>query len=262
MAWAVPLAGSKPGKALVWVGIAIYAAMALGAPLGVWGASAYGLGGVALLLAGTSVAACLVAALMPAVPVIEGARISTLETMRRVWRPGLGLALSGTGYAVIAAFIALYYQAKGWENAAYALTAFGIGLIAARLFFGGWPDRFGGAPVAVGALTAEIAGQLLLWLAPVTWVALVGAALTGIGYSLAFPSLAIEAVKRVPPQNRGAALGAYVVCLDVALAATGPLAGLLVQPFGYPSVFLLGAIGAALSTAIAVSLLRPAAGGW
>ncbi len=260
MAWSVPLAGSKAGKALVWVGIAIYAALALGAPLGVRIADEFGFMTVAFLVAGSSLAACLIAAALPGTPIIAGERISTLETIRRIWRPGFGLALSGVGYAVIAAFITLYYQSEGWSHAAYALAAFGGGLIIARLFFGRWPDKYGGAPVAVGALLVEIAGQLLLWLAPAMPVALLGAALTGFGYSLAFPALGIEAVKRVPPQSRGAALGAYVVFLDISMAATGPLAGLLVLPFGYPAVYLLGATAAVVSTLIAASLITRAAG--
>src|SRR6267154_2458273 len=50
------------------------------------------------------------------------------------------------------AFITLYYQSHGWNGAAYGLTAFGVAFIVARLFFGGYPDRFGGARVALACL--------------------------------------------------------------------------------------------------------------
>jgi MFS family permease len=173
----------------------------------------------------------------------------------RIWRPGASVALSGVGFAVIAAFVTLYYQSRNWDGAAYGLTAFGVAFIVARLFFGGYPDRFGGARVALACLAIEVVGQLLLWLAPVPAIALLGAALTGFGYSLAFPALCLEAVRRVPAQSRGSAIGAYVVCLDFSLASAGPVAGLLVAPLGYSAIYLLGAGCAALAAMLTIGLL-------
>jgi MFS family permease len=162
------------------------------------------------------------------------------------------------GFAVIAAFITLYYQSHGWNGAAYGLTAFGVAFIVARLFFGGYPDRFGGARVALACLAIEVVGQLLLWFAPLPVIALLGAALTGFGYSLAFPALCLEAVRRVPPQSRGSAIGAYVVCLDFSLASAGPVAGLMVAPLGYSAIYLLGAACAALAAMLTIGLLTEA----
>jgi len=101
-----------------------------------------------------------------------------------------------------------------------------------------------------------VAGQLLLWLAPSPVIALLGAALTGFGYSLAFPALCLEAVRRVPPQSRGSAIGAYVVCLDFSLASAGPVAGLMVAPLGYPAIYLLGGACAVLAALLTIGLLR------
>src|SRR5438105_1968205 len=218
------------------------------------GTRAAAMGG-ALIIAATPLLACLIAYRLPAQPVVSGARIPLREVFGRIWRPGAGVALSGVGFAVIAAFITLYYQSRGWNGAAYGLTAFGGAFIVARFFFGGYPDRFGGARVALACLAIEIAGQLLLWLAPSPAIALLGAALTGFGYSLAFPALCLEAVRRVPPQSRGSAIGAYVVCLDFSLASAGPVAGLLVAPLGYSAIYLLGAGCAALAAMLTIGLL-------
>src|SRR5437016_772397 len=258
MAWGVQLGGPKnAGKGLMSVGIALYAAMAIGAPLGIAIFNSGGFAMLALMVAATPLVACLIAQRLPAQPVVPGNRIPLREVFGLIWRPGAGVALSGVGFAVIAAFVTLYYQSHGWSGAAYGLTAFGVAFIVARLFFGGYPDRFGGARVAVACLAIEIVGQACLWLAPTPQLALVGAALTGFGYSLAFPALCLEAVRRVPAQNRGTAIGAYVVWLDLSLASAGPAAGLLVAPLGYPTVYLLGAGCAAFALLITTGLLRP-----
>ena len=259
MAWGVQLGGpNNAGKGLMSVGIALYAAMAIGAPLGIAIFNSGGFAMLALMVAATPLIACVIAQRLPAQPVVPGIRIPLREVFGLIWRPGAGVALSGVGFAVIAAFITLYYQSHGWNGAAYGLTAFGVAFIVARLFFGGYPDRFGGARVALACLAIEVVGQLLLWFAPSPAIALLGAALTGFGYSLAFPALCLEAVRRVPPQSRGSAIGAYVVCLDFSLASAGPVAGLMVAPLGYSAIYLMGAGCAALAAMLTIGLLTEA----
>ncbi len=57
-------------------------------------------------------------------------------------------------------------------------------------------------------------------------VALGGALVTGLGCALVFPGLGVESLKRVPPANRGSAMGAFVAFLDIAYGLAGPAAGL------------------------------------
>jgi MFS family permease len=135
-----------------------------------------------------------------------------------------------------------------------ALTAFGVAYVFTRMIFGGWPDRFGGARVAAWSLLVECAGQLILWLAQTPAMAVVGAILTGDGFSLVFPSLGIEAVKHVPPASRGAALGAYVAFFDIGFGLAGPITGIIAGALGYPSVF---AASAALALLAARRATRP-----
>jgi MFS family permease len=106
----------------------------------------------------------------------------------------------------------------------------------------------------------ESAGVLLLWLAASPWMACAGAALTGFGYSLVFPALGVEAVKRVPVHNRGTALGVYTGFADVSFFLVGPIAGAVIGMWGYRSAFLF-ALASVLTSLGMVFLLQSFKGG-
>jgi predicted MFS family arabinose efflux permease len=134
------------------------------------------------------------------------------------------------------------------------MSSFGAAYVLARVFFGKLPDRFGGARVAAASAAVATLGQLGLWLATSSAMAVAAAALTGLGFSLAFPSFGVEAITRVPPQNRGVALGAYTAFFDATLGVGVPALGLVVGAFGYGAAFGVGALGGLLSLGLAVSM--------
>jgi MFS family permease len=261
LAWGIGTVGvQNTGKVMVWVGIGLYAAIAAGAPIGIGLMPRQGvIGGFAAVSLGMivfSVLATLSASFIPAVTPLGGERLPFMKVVGQIAPFGAGLALATFAFGALGAFAALDFQHHGWPGAGFALTGFGASYVLTRLAFGGWPDRFGGARVATWSLLIECAGQAMLWLAPEPAVAFAGTILTGIGYALVFPSFGIEAVKRVPPASRGAALGAYVACFDIGFGLAGPTTGFVAGAFGYPSVFAVGALGAA--AAIVVALRSPA----
>lgn len=255
LSWGVGRAGPQnAGRVMAWVGVAIYAAYALGAPAGM---RLYGVAG----FAGIAWATVLIplAALALVLP-LRGARAAGssrapfYKVLGLVLLPGLGLALSSVGFGMITAFVSLLFAQRGWDGAAWMFTAFGGGFILARVFFAGLPDKLGGARVAFACVLIEAAGQWLIWSGATPAWAYAGALLTGAGYSLAFPAFGVEAVRRVPAASRGAAMGAYVAFLDVALGLSSPAAGWLAGAQGYGAVYVMGGACALAAMVVAMAL--------
>jgi MFS family permease len=240
--WGVGVVGSLHiGRVTSWNGIVTYGAMAMGAPLGVL---FYHLGGLKLL-AGIIMAVALIAVLLalprPAVKASKGKPLPFRAVLGRVWPYGMALALASAGFGVIATFITLFYDAKGWDGAAFALTLFSCAFVGTRLLFPNGINRLGGLNVAMICFSVEIIGLLLVGFAVEPWMAKVGTFLTGAGFSLVFPALGVVAVKRVPQQNQGSALATYTVFMDLSLGITGPLAGLVMAYYGVSIIYLAAA---------------------
>ncbi len=255
--WGITSAGQEStAKVISYNGISTYGAMAIGAPLGVvldnmWGLSSLGLFTVVL-----GAVSLVVAYRKPPIPVVHGEHLPFSHVLGRVAPHGMGLALGGICYSVLATFITLFYASRNWDGAALCLTAFGAAFIVARLLFIQTINRFGGYPVAMVCLLVESVGLVLLWQSHTPMMALTGAALGGFGFSLVFPSIGVEAVKRVPENNRGTALGVYTAFADVSFFLTGPAAGAVIGAFGYASVFLFALICVLMALGIVIVLRR------
>ncbi|QEL04383.1 MFS transporter [Olivibacter sp. LS-1] len=237
--WAMLRTGEKhTATAISYNGIANYSSMAIGAPLGVWMAGYVGNWSLGALTIATAIIGLLTAVRKPALKGDQDTpRKPFLKVLRTVSPYGSGLALAGMGFGTLSTFITLYYAFNRWNQAAICITAFSLFFVLGRLLFAKSINRFGGLRVAIVSMAVESMGLLILWLATNPHIAVLGASFTGLGFSLIFPALGVEAVSRASASNKGSALGAYGLFIDISLGVTGPLIGLVAKGLGMNYIF-------------------------
>jgi MFS family permease len=116
VSWGLALAGrANTGRVIAWVGMAMFAALAFGAPVGT---TLYALGGFAAVAVATIlfplITVLLVAPLTP-VPIQRGAQTGLMKTLGAVWLPGFGSALSTIGFGATIAFSSRLSAERGWN---------------------------------------------------------------------------------------------------------------------------------------------------
>jgi MFS family permease len=257
LSWGLARMGAQhTGKVMSWLGTALYAAFAIGAPVGTALYAAHGFYGIALAATVIPFVALLIVARLGGVATQPRTQVAFREVAGAVWFPGLGLALSGVGFGAITTFIALLFADRGWDAAWIAFTALSIAFIAGRALFGHLPDKIGGSKVALVCILIEAFGLALIWIAPATWVALLGVTLSGLGYSLVYPGLGVEALRRAPARSRGLAMGAYTAFLDLTLGLASPALGYIAGATGLTSVFIVSTLVVLSGAVVAVRLMN------
>lgn len=260
IAWGMGQVGHQhTARIISWNGVATYGAIAAGAPLGVLIVHNYGFAAIGAVSLAMMLIAFPLARRKRATAIEVGERSSIGSVVARVVPHGVGLALGSIGFGCIATFITLYYAAHGWAGAALTLSIFGIMFVGARFVFGKLITRVGGYRVAMVSFAIEAVGLTMMWLASDMAVAGAGAAVAGLGFSLIFPSLGVEAVNRVPKTNSGAAISLFSGFLDVAMVTVGPLGGWIAAGMGFNAIYGFAALAAAGAVLLTMVLKARAA---
>ncbi len=204
--------------------------MAIGAPLGVFCNAQFGQFGFAILTIILAIVGFFLAYRKTAIRTgnVRPVSLPILSVLSKVWIFGLGQAVGTLGFGVLSTFVALFFLEKGWSNAALALSLFSIGFVGVRFIFSNTIQVFGGKNVALCAFLVEAIGLLTIWQSGDRIIAYAGAFLVGTGFSMVFPAMGVEAMKKFNDQNKGVALGVFTAFFDIALLLIGPIAGLLI----------------------------------
>ncbi len=266
-AWAIDLAPvHRRAHAIGVFGLAIWGGLTVGPLAGAVLLDQVGYDAVWLFAALTPAVGAAIARGVPERPpahVTAGAGAEPAPPSRLLPRPvippGIALALANVGYGTMAGFVVLHLDDRGIGHGAAAFTAFAAAVVSGRIVAGTLPDRLGALRTAAGAFVSEIVGLVLIAVAPTLAVAIVGAVIMGLGFSLLFPSLAVLAVERVHDTQRGAALGAFTAFFDAGVGLGAPLAGAVAALGGYPAAFWAAAVCAALGLVVSMRVGREAA---
>lgn len=259
LSWIVDLTPEeRRGQAIGLFGLAIWGGLTAGPLIGeiVLDAGSYEavfVTAALLPLAGALVARRVPDAHAPGAEQPTGAR-SLLP--RGVVAPGIALALANVGYGTVAGFVVLHLADRGIGHGAGVFTAFAAAVVVARLALGRLPDRLGPHVTAAAAGCAEATGLVLIGAAQSVGVAIAGAVVMGLGFSLLFPSLALIAVGRTGQAQRGTAIGAFTAFFDVGVGVGAPIAGAISALAGYPSAFYVAAGAAAAGVVVGTLVAR------
>lgn len=237
--WAIMALGEKyTAKIISYNGVACYGALAIGASLGIIIEHKFSLYGIGIL----SIILGILGFLF--VRTKENKTNTHPKESQSFWKVlgkvapfGICLALGGLGFACISTFITLYYNYFHWNNGALCLSIFGGLFVAGRLIFSNVINNYGGIKVAIACLLVETIGVLIIAFATTSQMALLGAGVTGLGFSLLFPALGVVAIKSVSPSSQGSALAGYGLFIDLSLGVAGPLIGAVADIFGMKYIF-------------------------
>ncbi|AYM99511.1 MFS transporter [Chryseobacterium sp. 3008163] len=237
--WAIMALGEKhTAKIISYNGVACYGALAIGASLGVMIEHKFGLYGIGIISILIGIIGFLFAKTK-----INYTNTNTQDS-QSFWKVlgkvspfGICLALGGIGFASISTFITLYYNYFHWNNGALCLTVFGGLFVAGRLIFSNVINNYGGIKVAIACLLVETIGLVIISFAATSQMALLGAGVTGLGFSLIFPALGVVAIKSVSPSSQGSALAGYGLFIDLSLGVAGPLIGAFADLCGMKYIF-------------------------
>jgi MFS family permease len=235
-AWAVEAA--PPGRraqALGYLGAGVWGGLAVGPAIGAMLGS---FEHAAWLLVLTPIPAML--ALRTAPETLREAHPSAKPPSmipRHALLPGVVLGFVNVHYPAMAGFLTLHLAAHGNAAGGKAFSAYALVILTCRFFLGGLPDRIGPRITFYFGLASMAAGLFVLSLAPGPNLAMFGAALTGLGFSLPWPSVASTVLNRAHENERAASVGLLTACVDLFVGATSFLDGALAHRYGYETLY-------------------------
>lgn len=175
--------------------------------------------------------------------------------------PGSVLLMGILGFTGFVAFLPLYVDELGVDDAGPFFLLYGIIVLAVRIVGARLPDRLGPVRTSSYALVSIAlgVGSIAAFASPAgVWV---GTCFLAIGMSLLFPALFTLAVNNAPAEERSHAVGTFSLFFDLSQGLGAPALGLAVTGFGTErAAFVVGAMVAAAGLVLANTRLRSAAG--
>jgi len=167
-----------------------------------------------------------------------GARFHDLYEIKAV-PVSLIVLLLAVSYGGVLTFVVLYATNLGLPSVAhYFFVVMASASVLSRLVAGRMYDRFGPNVAIYSAIFILAAGLLTLGGFQSTAGMLSAAALIGVGYGVAMPSMQALAVQISPVHRSSAVTATFFTCLDGGIGLGAYLLGGCIHAFGYGAVYL------------------------
>jgi MFS family permease len=167
------------------------------------------------------------------------------------------------GFAIVAfvafsTFIPLYADEIGLMQVGAVFTVSSISIAVARIGFGRVPDILGPIRAATLSIVLTIIGTVIVaaWATPAG--VFFAAAIMAGGMSMQTPSMIPVAVLGVPAHERSSALATFTMFMDVAVALTGPMIGLIAGGAGYRVAFSTTIVTSLIALVLVYTKMAPA----
>ncbi|MFD5316628.1 MFS transporter [Streptomyces sp. NPDC127098] len=254
MTWLVATApAAQRGKALSVFGLSVWMGLALGPQIGAAVNQAIGPAAVFVVCAVFELATAALIACLPRPPRSTPAdptsstpqhAVVVRRAFLAVWTPGVVAAAAWCGEGLMLGFLIVHLEAggvpaSGLMGAASVFVVFSVSVIGARVALASLPDRIGPLRSTAVSLCALAAGLATLGLARGFWVAAVGVALIGVGFSPLYPSLTMLATRGLTVGNRALGLGMFSSFTSVGYAGGALIGGLVIAVASTTWAFVL-----------------------
>jgi predicted MFS family arabinose efflux permease len=247
---------SRRSEAAAYVLVAFHMGLGLGPVAGELLLNLFSYRTVWLQLSALSAAGAAVAMLLPHRP-------GDLDAPPSPWvhaaaiAPGLVQAFGVVAFVGFMTFLPLYGRSIGVEQvgAVFATGSVTIGIV--RAVLGRSLDLIGPIRADAMALASTLVGALVV----ASWSSAaglyVGVVFLAGGMGLQTPSLIPVAVHGVAKAQRSSALATFTMFIDLSVALTAPIVGIIVSGVGYRAAFLATAMTTLIAFALLFGIVAP-----
>ncbi len=137
----------------------------------------------------------------------------------------------------------------------YLFSASLIGMAIGAIVLAPHADRHGRRPFVLASLVIVTLGMFLSAFATSLIQLMILRIVTGIGIGAALASVTILVAEYAPAKSRAMAIGIVQTAYPIGATLGGALAIILIEKFGWQSVFIVGSLGSAVLIPVALRLL-------
>lgn len=232
----------RRGEAASYFSVALYAGIGVGPVAGDWIRDQWGYS-AAWWAIGAVVAIAAVASLrlperVAPVPRPDGKKASFAPSLHPIgMAPGVILLLGTMPWIAFANYVPLHAENLGITNYPKAFAYYSATVIVVRIFGAKLPDKVAPRLMTTASLLTIALSMAALAVLDTASAPFIGAVLYGMGASLLYPTLMLQAVNSVPEHERSSVVASFTMFWDLGGLTGGLMFGVIAQQLNYPAVF-------------------------